>query len=206
MSRWFFGTLSRFQAQRHLLEPENGEGAFLIRVSEKDNVGYVLSGEKNLATQPSVFFCSSKTASLWVGSFPFPPFLEEANLAEVFPLKMTATIAGVSAVRSGDQVKHYKIFQTNNSGFHVETSRRFGSLPELVAFYQKSSLSNEGPLGDPCKRVSPAVAPRRNRKLKVQVSAARRPSSRTNPARQLASLFQLTSGSCPRRSLTWRRS
>lgn len=43
--RWFFGTLNRLQAQSHLLAPENSEGAFLIRVSEKDNVGYVLSGE-----------------------------------------------------------------------------------------------------------------------------------------------------------------
>lgn len=45
LSRWFFGTLSRFQAQRFLLEPENEEGAFLIRVSEKDDVGHVLSGK-----------------------------------------------------------------------------------------------------------------------------------------------------------------
>lgn len=37
--------MNRFEAQSHLLRPENKEGAFLIRVSEKDNVGYVLSGE-----------------------------------------------------------------------------------------------------------------------------------------------------------------
>eukprot|EP00066_Takifugu_rubripes_P026040 XP_011615306.1 PREDICTED: protein-tyrosine kinase 6 [Takifugu rubripes] len=40
---WYFGTLTRFQAQQYLLEPENSEGAFMIRVSEKDNVGHVLS-------------------------------------------------------------------------------------------------------------------------------------------------------------------
>lgn len=40
---WFFGTLTRFEAQSHLLGPGNEEGAFLIRQSEKDSVGYVLS-------------------------------------------------------------------------------------------------------------------------------------------------------------------
>lgn len=44
-SRWYFGTMNRFEAQNHLLAPENGHGAFLIRSSEKDNVGYVLSGK-----------------------------------------------------------------------------------------------------------------------------------------------------------------
>ncbi|XP_073327162.1 protein-tyrosine kinase 6b [Pagrus major] len=43
MQPWFFGTMNRFQAQSHLLGPGNDEGAFLIRHSEKDNVGYVLS-------------------------------------------------------------------------------------------------------------------------------------------------------------------
>uniref|UniRef100_H3C956 Tyrosine-protein kinase n=1 Tax=Tetraodon nigroviridis TaxID=99883 RepID=H3C956_TETNG len=95
---WFFGTLNRLQAQSHLLAPENSEGAFLIRVSEKDNVGYVLS------------------------------------------------------VRSGDQVKHYKVLQTDQNRFYVEPGRRFSSLAELVDYYQKTSLNNAGPLGNPCKR------------------------------------------------------
>ncbi|XP_029362939.1 protein-tyrosine kinase 6b [Echeneis naucrates] len=43
MQPWFFGTMNRFQAQSHLLAPGNQEGSFLIRQSEKDNVGYVLS-------------------------------------------------------------------------------------------------------------------------------------------------------------------
>ncbi|KAM4610211.1 protein-tyrosine kinase 6b [Polymixia lowei] len=40
---WYFGTMNRFESQSHLLGSENDEGAFLIRLSEKDNVGYVLS-------------------------------------------------------------------------------------------------------------------------------------------------------------------
>ncbi|CAF88761.1 unnamed protein product, partial [Tetraodon nigroviridis] len=105
---WFFGTLNRLQAQSHLLAPENSEGAFLIRVSEKDNVGYVLS------------------------------------------------------VRSGDQVKHYKVLQTDQNRFYVEPGRRFSSLAELVDYYQKTSLNNAGPLGNPCKRntlSTPALLP-----------------------------------------------
>ncbi|XP_036387602.1 protein-tyrosine kinase 6-like isoform X1 [Megalops cyprinoides] len=40
---WFFGKLNRLEALRHLLSPENGDGAFLVRLSEKDHVGCVLS-------------------------------------------------------------------------------------------------------------------------------------------------------------------
>ncbi|XP_042346946.1 protein-tyrosine kinase 6b [Plectropomus leopardus] len=43
MQPWFFGTMNRFEAQSHLLGPGNDNGAFLIRHSEKDSVGYVLS-------------------------------------------------------------------------------------------------------------------------------------------------------------------
>ncbi|XP_026188787.1 protein-tyrosine kinase 6-like isoform X2 [Mastacembelus armatus] len=43
MQPWYFGIMNRFEAQRHLLGPENKDGAFLLRQSEKDNVGYVLS-------------------------------------------------------------------------------------------------------------------------------------------------------------------
>ncbi|KAM9855706.1 protein-tyrosine kinase 6b [Aulostomus maculatus] len=44
---WYFGTMSRYEAQSHLLAPGNDQGAFLIRLSEKDNVGYVLSVRSN---------------------------------------------------------------------------------------------------------------------------------------------------------------
>ncbi|KAK6308591.1 hypothetical protein J4Q44_G00218620 [Coregonus suidteri] len=40
---WYFGKMNRFEALSQILSPENGEGAFLIRVSEKGKVGYVLS-------------------------------------------------------------------------------------------------------------------------------------------------------------------
>ncbi|XP_041655762.1 protein-tyrosine kinase 6b [Cheilinus undulatus] len=43
MQPWFFGTMNRFEAQSHLMAPGNDEGAFLIRNSEKENIGYVLS-------------------------------------------------------------------------------------------------------------------------------------------------------------------
>ncbi|KAL6119562.1 ptk6 [Pungitius sinensis] len=43
MQQWYFGQMNRFESQGHLLGSENDDGAFLIRQSEKDNVGYVLS-------------------------------------------------------------------------------------------------------------------------------------------------------------------
>ncbi|XP_069573501.1 protein-tyrosine kinase 6-like [Brachyistius frenatus] len=43
MQPWFYGTMNRFEAQSHLMGPRNEEGAFLIRRSEKDHIGYVLS-------------------------------------------------------------------------------------------------------------------------------------------------------------------
>ncbi|XP_062283451.1 protein-tyrosine kinase 6b [Scomber scombrus] len=43
MEPWYFGTMNRFEAQNHLLTPDNEEGAFLIRCSEKNDVGHVLS-------------------------------------------------------------------------------------------------------------------------------------------------------------------
>lgn len=43
MQPWFYGTMNRFEAQGHLMGPGNDEGAFLIRHSEKENVGFVLS-------------------------------------------------------------------------------------------------------------------------------------------------------------------
>lgn len=44
---WYFGKMNRFEAQGHLLAPGNDEGAFLIRHSEKEDVGYVLSVRSN---------------------------------------------------------------------------------------------------------------------------------------------------------------
>lgn len=43
MQPWYYGTMNRFEAQSNLMGAGNDEGAFLIRHSEKDNVGYVLS-------------------------------------------------------------------------------------------------------------------------------------------------------------------
>ncbi|XP_056629283.1 protein-tyrosine kinase 6 [Triplophysa dalaica] len=40
---WYFGTLNRFETQNLLLAPGNGIGAFLVRHSEKDKIGCVLS-------------------------------------------------------------------------------------------------------------------------------------------------------------------
>ncbi|KAK7145972.1 hypothetical protein R3I93_013636 [Phoxinus phoxinus] len=40
---WYFGTLDRFETQNLLMAPGNGVGAFLVRQSEKNHIGCVLS-------------------------------------------------------------------------------------------------------------------------------------------------------------------
>uniref|UniRef100_A0A672MTF8 Tyrosine-protein kinase n=1 Tax=Sinocyclocheilus grahami TaxID=75366 RepID=A0A672MTF8_SINGR len=40
---WFFGKLSRVEALSHLMSAENDNGSFLVRISETDSMGFVLS-------------------------------------------------------------------------------------------------------------------------------------------------------------------
>ncbi|XP_043972553.1 protein-tyrosine kinase 6b [Gambusia affinis] len=51
MQPWFFGSMSRFEAQNILMEPTNEEASFLVRRSERDNIGYVLSVKSNNAVR-----------------------------------------------------------------------------------------------------------------------------------------------------------
>nr|XP_023654551.1 protein-tyrosine kinase 6 [Paramormyrops kingsleyae] len=44
---WYFGKLNRFETVKHLQAPENKDGAFMVRLSEKEDVGYVLSVKDN---------------------------------------------------------------------------------------------------------------------------------------------------------------
>ncbi|XP_026776339.2 protein-tyrosine kinase 6b isoform X2 [Pangasianodon hypophthalmus] len=44
---WFFGKMNRIECLSHLLTDQNKDGAFLVRVSETDNVGHVLSVKVN---------------------------------------------------------------------------------------------------------------------------------------------------------------
>lgn len=64
-SRWFFGTMNRFQAQSHLLAPGNNEGAFLIRCSEKDSVGFVLSGKTKVEETEVKEEGGKRTRGVW---------------------------------------------------------------------------------------------------------------------------------------------
>ncbi|XP_034550692.1 protein-tyrosine kinase 6b [Notolabrus celidotus] len=101
MQPWYFGTMNRFEAQSNLMAPGNDEGAFLIRNSEKENIGYVIS------------------------------------------------------VRSSNRVRHFKIFQTEESNFHVDHSHNFSSLIDLVEHYSSNGLNNSCKLETPCKRKRP---------------------------------------------------
>ncbi|XP_017343244.1 protein-tyrosine kinase 6b [Ictalurus punctatus] len=58
---WFFGKMNRIECLSHLMTGQNKDGAFLIRVSETDNVGHVLSVKvKNKAKHFKIYFSESK--------------------------------------------------------------------------------------------------------------------------------------------------
>ncbi|KAK0140510.1 Protein-tyrosine kinase 6 [Merluccius polli] len=60
---WYFGKMSRFEAQSHLMCPENKNGAFLVRLSQKGHVGYVLSVKQSRVKHFKVFQSDS---DFWV--------------------------------------------------------------------------------------------------------------------------------------------
>ncbi|KAJ8017249.1 hypothetical protein DPEC_G00015840 [Dallia pectoralis] len=61
---WYFGTMNRFEALSHLMSSENQEGAFLIRLSDKDSVGYVLSVKSS--NKARHFKISERTGQFYV--------------------------------------------------------------------------------------------------------------------------------------------
>ncbi|XP_072552528.1 protein-tyrosine kinase 6b [Salminus brasiliensis] len=53
---WFFGKMNRFECISHLMSADNDDGSFLVRISETDNVGHVLSVKvKNRAKHFKIF-------------------------------------------------------------------------------------------------------------------------------------------------------
>ncbi|KAM9343989.1 protein-tyrosine kinase 6b [Pholidichthys leucotaenia] len=100
---WFFGKMNRIEAQGHLMAPGNENGSFIIRQSEKDDIGLVIS------------------------------------------------------VKSMKRVKHFKIYQSGDSIYYVDPSRKFSSLTDLVDYYSTNNLINSGPLGASCKKKRPSI-------------------------------------------------
>ncbi|XP_056588200.1 protein-tyrosine kinase 6b [Triplophysa dalaica] len=48
---WFFGKMSRVEASNHLMSPGNHDGSFLVRISETDNIGHVISVKAHKKTK-----------------------------------------------------------------------------------------------------------------------------------------------------------
>ncbi|KAL2103279.1 hypothetical protein ACEWY4_000147 [Coilia grayii] len=119
---WYFGKLNRFESQNHLLTPGNPERAFLVRRSEKDEVGYVLSGTLNSKAVNSIM-CTHT----------------------------------VIYMKTGDQVKHFKIHKGEAGCFYVETGQTFPGVEALVKHYQSHSIPSFGPLTQPCVRRKPEL-------------------------------------------------
>ncbi|XP_010783250.1 protein-tyrosine kinase 6-like [Notothenia coriiceps] len=87
---WFFGTMNRIEAQSHLMGTGNDSGAFLIRHSEKDHVGYVLSVKASVRVKHFKVHTANETN-----------FYIEHNL------QVTSLI---------DLVEHYCANELNNTG------------------------------------------------------------------------------------------
>ncbi|KAK2885747.1 hypothetical protein QQF64_020812 [Cirrhinus molitorella] len=56
---WFFGKMGRVEALSHLMSQVNGEGSFLVRVSESDSMGYALSVKSRGAAKHFKIFHNS---------------------------------------------------------------------------------------------------------------------------------------------------
>ncbi|XP_029975087.1 protein-tyrosine kinase 6b [Salarias fasciatus] len=69
---WYFGTMNRFDAQGHLMGPENQDGSFLVRHSERDGVGYVLSVRSSNRVKHYKIVQSNESSFHIAASLPFP--------------------------------------------------------------------------------------------------------------------------------------
>ncbi|KAK7884513.1 hypothetical protein WMY93_027636 [Mugilogobius chulae] len=76
---WFFGTMNRFEAQGHLMSPENDVGSFMIRQSDRDSVGYVLSVRSSVRVK---HFKVMKNSSDQFHIEPSPHFSSLLDLVE----------------------------------------------------------------------------------------------------------------------------
>ncbi|XP_029012038.1 protein-tyrosine kinase 6b [Betta splendens] len=61
----------------------------------------------------------------------------------------------VLSVKSSNQVRNFKIFETNDGEFRVQQGLTFSCVLDLVEHYSSHSLSSIGRLGRPCRRIKP---------------------------------------------------
>lgn len=129
--RWFFGKMSRFEALSHLMFAGNDNGSFLVRISETDSTGFVISGVY-------VVFWFLSIVSL------LPHILKPA----IGDWSSESSLL----VRTLDKAKHFKIYQSGGK-FYVDPSPTFASVLEVVEYYRTHPLSTSDQLKRPCVRV-----------------------------------------------------
>ncbi|XP_066526592.1 protein-tyrosine kinase 6b [Hoplias malabaricus] len=82
---WFFGKMNRFESLSHLMSPENVDGAFLVRISETERVGHVLSVKhKNRAKHFKIY--QTKYGFYVDNSWSFPTLLKLIEHYQTHPL------------------------------------------------------------------------------------------------------------------------
>ncbi|KAF5903431.1 protein-tyrosine kinase 6-like [Clarias magur] len=88
---WFFGKMNRIECHSHLLTSQNRDGAFLVRFSETDNVGQVLSvKEKNKAKHFKIYH--SNNEFYLRKSCQFSSLLELVQHYQTHPLSSLGTL------------------------------------------------------------------------------------------------------------------
>uniref|UniRef100_A0A3B4B4C0 Tyrosine-protein kinase n=1 Tax=Periophthalmus magnuspinnatus TaxID=409849 RepID=A0A3B4B4C0_9GOBI len=122
---WYFGTMNRFEAQGHLMSSENQSGAFLIRQSDRESVGYVLSVRSDTRVKH------------------FKVIKDNSNQFHIEPSTHFPTLI--------DLVEHYKNYNLTNAGLLGKPCKRKKPKPTEMDLKEwelpKSEFTLEEELG-----------------------------------------------------------
>lgn len=130
--RWFFGKMSRFEAMSLLMLPGNDNGSFLVRISESDSMGFVISGVCVCCFLTDI----SEFVTVYILKTAIGDWSSESSIL----------------VKTQNKAKHFKIYQTSGQ-VYVDPSPTFASVLEVVEYYQTHPLSTSDKLKRPCIRV-----------------------------------------------------
>ncbi|KAK5863959.1 hypothetical protein PBY51_000940 [Eleginops maclovinus] len=109
---WFFGKMNRIEAQSHLMGPGNDLGSFLIRHSEKDHVGYVLSVKASIRVKHFKVYTANETNFFIESGLKFTSLID---LVEYYCANNLNTIG-----KLGNSCKRKKPPTTDLSHFTVD--------------------------------------------------------------------------------------
>ncbi|KAI7794372.1 putative protein-tyrosine kinase 6-like [Triplophysa rosa] len=89
---WFFGKMSRIEASSHLMSPGNHDGSFLVRISESDNIGHVISVKAQKKTKHFKIYESN-------GQVYLDPALKFSSVLEVVEYYQSHPLASLDRLK-----------------------------------------------------------------------------------------------------------